>query len=445
MGIEIVAVGGYGEVGKNMIAIRVDDEVVLCDMGIHLPNYIKYSEQDEGSVVKFSRKELIKVRAIPDDHIIDDWRKKVVAIVPGHAHLDHLGAVPFLAPRYDAPIICTPFTSEVLKTILADERIKIPNKITPIPVNSSIKISDTITIEFIHMTHSTPHTAMTMLHTPHGAILYGSDFKFDNSPTLGRKPNYEALKKAAKKGITVAMVDSLNAQVHGKTPSEAIAKQMLRDIMLGVNFKGKALIVTTFSSHIARLKSIVEFGNKLGRKVVFVGRSLAKYAQAAQDVGVYGFDNVEIIKYGRQVRRKLKEIERNKDKYVICMTGHQGEPNAVLSRIANGELRFKFEPGDAVIFSCKVIPAEINKQNRAVLEEKLKSTGVRMFMNIHVSGHGAREDIRELLTLIQAKNLIPMHSIQPMIEDFIDLAEDFGYVKGKNLFPLLTSQRITIV
>src|SRR3989344_46831 len=228
MGVEICAVGGYGEVGKNMTAIRVDDEVVICDMGIHLPNWIRFTETDE-DIVKHSRKTLIANHAIPDDDIIEDWRKKVVAIIPGHAHLDHVGAVPFHAPRYSAPIYATPFTAEVIKTIVQDEKIDLPNEIIAVPVNGRAKVSDNISVEFIHMTHSTPHTAMVLIHTKYGGVLYGSDFKIDNTPTLGRKPNYAALERASKEGVICAMVDTLYAHEHGKTPSEFIAREMLRE------------------------------------------------------------------------------------------------------------------------------------------------------------------------------------------------------------------------
>lgn len=444
--VEICAVGGYGEVGKNMTAIRVDDEVVICDMGIHLPNWISFTNHDDDKPVKLSRKSLINNHAIPDDRIIDDWRKKVIGIVPSHAHLDHVGAIPYLAPRYDAPIYGTPFTIEVIKTILKDEKIKLPNEIIPVSVNSKAKLSDKITIELIHMTHSTPHTASVLIHTPYGIVIYGSDFKLDNSPTLGRKPNYKALEKAGEKGVICTLLDTLYAHENGKTASEFIAREMLRETMLGQDYTDRALIITTFSSHIARLKSIVEFSQKLNRKPIFLGRSLAKYAFAAQDAGIFNFSDVaEIVKYGRQVRRRLKQIEKEKDKYVIIMTGHQGETNAVLSRIADGKFSFRFDQGDSVIFSCNVIPAKINIENRRRLDEKLERKGVRLFTGVHVSGHGCKEDLRTLIELVKSKSLIPMHSQQRQIDSFMQLVTDCGYVRGKTAFPLLNTQRITII
>ncbi|MBD3319272.1 RNase J family beta-CASP ribonuclease [Candidatus Woesearchaeota archaeon] len=445
MGIEICAVGGYGEVGKNMTAIRVDDEVVICDLGIHLPNWIRFTEHDEGEVVRYSRKKLIDEGAIPDDSIINDWRAKVVALVPSHAHLDHVGAVPFLARRYECPIFGSPFTMEVLKTILHDERIVLPNELKTVLVGSRVRISQKIELEFIHMTHSTPQTTMIVLHTPYGGVLYGCDFKIDDSPTLGPKPDYAALERAGKQGLACAMVDSLYADHKGKTPSEAYAKELLREVMFGENFRGHGLIVTTFSSHIARLASIVEFAKKLKRKPIFLGRSLSKYTTAAQEAGLIKFDDVEIVKYGRKVRRRLREIERQKGEYLICMTGHQGEPNAVLSRIADGKLRFHFDKGDAVLFSCHVIPAEINRQNRQVLEKKLADQGVRMYRDLHVSGHGRQDDIRQLVSLCKPKMLIPMHSEPPMMDAFCEVSKQMGYKIGETLFPVRNGDRLKIV
>src|SRR3989338_9523703 len=158
--IEICAVGGYNEVGKNMTAVKVDDEVVIIDMGLHLDSYIRYTEEDEDDIVEISAHDLARVGAIPDDSVIKDWKHKVKAIVPTHAHLDHVGALIFLSNKYTAPILCTPFTTEVIKAISRDERIKLKNEIKTLNVNSTYNLSETLTVEFINMTHSTPQTVM---------------------------------------------------------------------------------------------------------------------------------------------------------------------------------------------------------------------------------------------------------------------------------------------
>ncbi|MBW2967794.1 MBL fold metallo-hydrolase, partial [Candidatus Woesearchaeota archaeon] len=149
MTIEICTVGGYNEVGKNMTAIRVDDEVVIIDMGLHLEPYIKYTDEESDFVKEISAAALTKIGAIPDIKPIAHWRKKVVAVVPTHAHLDHVGAIPYLSNKFRAPIICTPFTAEVINAICQDEKIKLDNDVKVLNPNSSMKVGKNLKVEFI--------------------------------------------------------------------------------------------------------------------------------------------------------------------------------------------------------------------------------------------------------------------------------------------------------
>ena len=443
--IEICAIGGYNEVGKNMTAIKVDDEVVIIDMGLHLESYIAYTEKEEGDIMGVSAHALANVGAIPNDKVIGDWKNKVKAIIPTHAHLDHVGALVFLANKYDAPILCTPFTTEVIKTISRDEKIKLKNEIKTLNVNSIYWISDKIKIEFINMTHSVPQTVMVAVHTPDGVVLYANDFKFDNHPTLGKKPNYHALEKLGEKGVKVLVCDCTRARQPIKTPSELVAKEMLRDVMLGVDSTNKAVIVTTFASHLARLKSIIEFGKKMNRKIIFLGRSLAKYTAAGEKIDIINFSkDVEIVKFGKQIKRRLKKIERDgKEKYLLVVSGHQGEPKSTLSKMVNGEIPFKFNSEDHIIFSCTVIPSDINIQNRAELEKRLRQHGVRIFRDIHASGHASKEDLRDLLNLVKPENIIPAHGDDEMKMALVDLAIEKGYKKGKTVHMIHDGDKIS--
>ncbi|MBS3114129.1 ribonuclease J [Candidatus Woesearchaeota archaeon] len=229
--IEICTIGGYNEVGKNSTAIRIDDEVYILDLGIHLENYIKYTQDED--IVIVEPKELMRAGAVPDVSAIDDWKNKVKIVLPTHAHLDHLGAIPYLANNFKAPIMCTPFTSEVLKGILTEDKIKLSNKIRSMSANSSFQANN-VKIEFIHVTHSTPHTVMIALHTKEGIILYANDFKFDLFPTLGKKPNFKRLEELGKQKVLALICDSTYAADSRKMPSESIAKEMLKEVMLGI-------------------------------------------------------------------------------------------------------------------------------------------------------------------------------------------------------------------
>ncbi len=432
MTLEICTVGGYNEVGKNCTAIRVDDEVVVIDMGLHLESYIAYTEDED--VYDFSQKKLTEIGAVPDLSSIRDWIPMTKAVLSTHAHLDHIGAIPFISNKFDAPIICPPFAKAVLETILSDEKIKLRNEIKSVNPNASYKVSESITAEFINITHSTPQTTMIALHTKYGTIVYANDFKFDRHPVVGKKPNFSRLKELGKEGVLCLIVDSIYSQSAKKTPSESVAKEMLKDVMLGTNSKGKAVVVTTFSSHLARLKSIIEFGRRMDRKVLLLGRSLRKYVNAGEKVNIVEFSkDAKIVGFRDKIKKHLNRIAKKKDKYVVVVTGHQGEPKAVLSRIVNNEYKFRLEAGDQVIFSCKIIPNELNEANREQLESRLKDKGVRIFRDIHVSGHCAREDQRDLIEMLKPRTIIPAHCEMKMAAAMADLAREMGYKLGKGV------------
>ena len=430
MGIEICTLGGYNEVGRNSTVIKVDDEVVILDLGIHLESYIKYTKDED--IIKVSGKDLIKVGAVPDISKIKKWQSQVIAIIPSHAHLDHIGAIPYLSNHFNADIFCTPFTAAVIKEILKNENLKIHNKIIPLNEDTTYKLSENIKVEFIHITHSTPQSVMVALHTKYGIILYANDYKFDLYPTLGKTPNFERLKELGQKGILALICESTYASDQRKTPSESVAKDMLRDVLLGTNSKGKAIIITTFSSHLARLKSIIEFSKKLNRKILFLGRSLARYVHAGEDMNIINFSSdVQIIKYRKKIKRILKKIQKNKSKYVLVVTGHQGEPKSTLSRMVYDKGTFIFDPEDFVIFSCKVIPTPTNIENRLVLETKLNELGVRIFRDVHVSGHAARYDMRDLINMVHPHHIFPSHGNIEMTASLASLAQEMGYKKDQ--------------
>ncbi|RME54664.1 RNase J family beta-CASP ribonuclease [Candidatus Woesearchaeota archaeon] len=445
MVLEICAVGGYSEVGKNMTAVRYNNEVIILDMGLFLPKIISY-EEEEGSREGLTKDDMIEIGAVPDISVIESWRMHVKAIVTTHCHLDHIGAMPYLASYYDAPIIGTPYTIEVLRRILKDEKIKLKNPLKVMTANSKIKLSENFTLEFINATHSTLQVVMIALHTPEGVVLYCNDYKFDNHPTLGKKPNYDRLKKLGVTGsVKVLIADALYSSKAMKTPSERVAREMLKDVLLGVKNENSAIIVTTFASHIARLQSILDMGTKLGRKVVFLGRSLEKYISAAEALNLISFSKKsEVIGYANRVKRKLKEINKNKKKYLVVCTGNQAEPGSILRKMADSTMPFKFEEGDHVIFSCKTIPAPINMANRAMLEEKLVRKGCRLFKDIHVSGHGAKEDHRDLIELVRPKHIIPSHGSLEQTTPMSELASSMGYVLGQNIHLLRDGQLLEL-
>jgi len=430
--MEICTVGGYEEVGKNMTAVKVEDDVIIFDAGIYLPPLVELQEQE--AQVNYSEDMLRNSKAIPNDLVLDKlgWTDKVRAIVIGHAHLDHVGGLPYLAHRYPkAEIIASPFTMAVLEGILKDEKIPMRNRRRIVNENTTYQIkgkSGNLKLEFINTTHSTIQCFFIAWHSKEGIFFYGLDFKFDNHPIIGLPPNYKRLKELGKDGVKCLVVDALYSDTDRRTASERIARNLLEDALGNIHDKSSALFITTFSSHIARLKSIVEFGQKTGRRIVFLGRSLNKYVEAAIKVNQCTFRNkIEVIRYRRQINSLLKRVEDNRGKYLIVCTGHQGEKGSILDRIVQGETPFKFRMGDNLIFSSSVIPVPVNINAREKLDGKLRRQGVRLQTDIHVSGHGGREDLRDLLDMLKPQHLIPAHGSLKQEAPLIDLAKEMGY------------------
>ncbi len=436
--IEIIPVGGFSEIGRNCVIVKYEDESVILDLGLNMEEYIRLTE-DEDVPQRIPLKTLIRENAVPDLDSVKEEMKTVKALCISHAHLDHVGAVPFFTSKINFPVHGTKFTIEVLKRLLDDKRKNLKN-LHAHPSNCKFKVGKKLEIEFIHVTHSTPHTVIIVVHTPEGAVVYANDFKLDNAPLLGERPNYAAMEKL--KNVKALILDSLYALDPRKTPSEAIAREMLRDVLLGTTSENKNIIVSTFSSHIARIKSVVELAESLGRKPVFVGRSLCKYLDAAKEAGIINFEGkAEFVRYGGKVESYFKKHKNTKNKLFLA-TGHQGEPKAVLSRLANQKI-FPFQHEDLVIFSCKIIPNEDNFKNREVLEKKLKNMKVRIFTDVHVSGHACREDHREFIKKIKPEHVIPTHGNVEMLEAQKELAKEMGY-EDKKIHILKNFNRIFV-
>ena len=443
--MKIYGIGGYNEVGKNMTAVDLGDDVILFDCGLFLPPIVELEEAEK----VYTEKKLRAIKAVPDDLLLDKLglRRKVRAIIPSHAHLDHIGAIPFLAYRYKADIIGTPFTIGVLKTLLNDEKMQLRNHLRVVQPNSFCYVQGKkrrYKVDFINITHSTLQCSLIALHTQEGIVLYSNDFKLDNNPTLGKKPNYDKLREIAKEGVKVLIVDSLYSGDERKTASEKVAQTLLEEVLLTTNNDGVGLFVTTFSSHIARLNSIVEFGKRLNRKIVFLGRSLNKYVDVASKVDLCPFrKDIEIVTFRNHLEKKLREIDKNREKYMVVCTGHQGEPGSILDRLSKNKLPFRFQSKDHIVFSSSVIPAPSNIENRNRLDARLKKRGVRLFSNIHVSGHAGREDLRDFIDLVNPEHIIPAHGDHEKIAPMIELAKELGY-KPKNLHLINNGQKVDI-
>jgi len=443
--LKIHAVGGFSEVGKNMTAVECDDDVTLCDAGLFIPALVGVSEREKIPTEHGMR----AIGAMPDDHYLDEkkLREKVRSIAVSHAHLDHVGAVQYLAHRYKAGISGTPYTMEVLKSLLPERGLPGNNKMHSVKSNGSIDIQGKkkYKVEFINMTHSTLQCALVAVHTPDGIVLYANDYKLDNTPVIGDKPNYKRMKEIAKEGVKALVVNCLYAHSEKKTPSEQVARDLVKDTFERLEDNKAGLIVTTFASHIARLKSIVDFGQKLDRKIVFIGRSLAKYVAAGEKINQVPFKNKIIMAtYKKQLEKVLRQADADRGKYLIVCTGHQGEKGSVLDRMSRRQLPFTIKQADNIVFCSKTIPAPETIASRAELMRRLDDFKPKVYDNIHVSGHGSKEDLMELIKLTNPENVIPSHGDHSKTIPGMHVAEEMGYKKGYNVHLLSNGESVKV-
>jgi len=372
MDIEITAVGGYGEVGRNMTAVRCGKEIVIFDMGLRLDQIMIH---EDAEVENMHSLDLIEMKAIPDDTIMNTVEGSVKAIVCTHGHLDHIGAIPKLAHRYNAPILGTPYTSELIRQQIAGEqKFGVNNKIFTLRAGQKYTISPNITLEFVNVQHSIIDTVMAVLHTPHGAVVYANDFKLDRTPVMGEPPDFARMREIGKEGVLALIIESTNVSIPGRCPSEQVARKLVRDVVSSYEDDNNAMIISTFSSHIARVKTIAECAHEIGRKPVLLGRSMERYASTAEQLKLVSFpETVSMFGNRRTVDRTFKRMMKDgKEKYVPIVTGHQGEPGAILTRLATGTTPYKLEKGDKIMYSAKIIPNPMNYGQRHNQETLLK-------------------------------------------------------------------------
>ncbi len=432
--MEFVGVGGYGEVGRNMTYLREDGDAILLDMGIRLDRVLVHEDTD---LSKMSHAELVRRGIIPDLSYV---KGEVKAVVFSHGHLDHIGALSLFHAKFkDVPLVGTPYTVELLKR----EVEKKAGPPQPVEIGRSMQITHKMSVEYVGITHSIPQTAMVVVHTPKGRYVYANDFKLDNTPVIGKPPDYERMRELGEQGVNCLIIESTRVTEEGRTPSEAIAARLVEDNLIKSD-PDKGLIVTTFSSHIARIKSIVEAANRIGRTPILLGRSMEKYVGIAERLGIIDLPKIAHI-YGnpKSVEEILKKVNKERQEYLLIVTGHQGEPDAILARMANGKTPYKIKD-DEVVFSADVIPNPINAANRYALETKLKLQGARLFKGAHVSGHASREDHRDLLRILNPEKIIPCHGDMTMLANYADLGEDLGYTLNEDLFIVKNGQKIVL-
>ena len=449
MEIEIATIGGYEEVGRQMTAVRAGDDIVVFDMGLNLSKVLIH---DNIRTEEMRSLDLIDMGAIPDDRVMSELDGEVQAIVPTHGHLDHIGAISKLAHRYDAPIVATPFTRELVDEEIHDEsEYVVKNDLLSMEAGETMQIGERCELEFVNVTHSIIDAINPVLHTPEGSIVYGLDKRMDHTPVIGDPLDMKRFREIGREdgGVLCYIEDCTNANKKGRTPSEAVARRELRDVMRSIEDWDGGIVATTFSSHIARVKSIVEFAQDIGREPVLLGRSMEQYSGTAarldgldvgfpDDLGMYG--------HRKSVDRAFKRImNEGKENFLPVVTGHQGEPRAMLTRMGRGETPFELTDGDKVIFSARVIPEPTNEGQRYQSEKLLSMQGARIYDDVHVSGHLCQEGHYQMLDALQPQHVIPAHQDMAGFSGYVDLAGNKGYDLGRDLHVTSNGNTIQLV
>jgi ribonuclease J len=381
--LRILPLGGLGEVGRNMTVFEIDGKLLIVDCGVLFP------ETDQPGV------DLI----LPDFAPIKDRLDDVVGVVLTHGHEDHIGAVPYLLRlKKDLPLIGSALTLAFIEAKLQEHRIK-PYTLTV--KGGGVERMGPFELEFVAVNHSIPDALAVAIRTAAGTVLHTGDFKMDQLPLDGRLTDLRAFARLGERGVDLFLADSTNADVPGFTPLERSIGPVLDDV---IRRAPRRVVVASFSSHVHRVQQVLDAAHKNNRKVALLGRSMVRNMGIAADLGY--------LKVPENVLVDLKQAEKLPDDRVVYMsTGSQGEPMAVLSRMANLEHSIEIGEGDTVILASSLIPGNENSVYRVINGlTKLGATVVHKGnAKVHVSGHAAAGELMYAYNIIKPKGAIPVH------------------------------------
>ena len=408
---QVFALGGLGEVGKNMYCVMHGDEIIIIDAGVMFPD-------DDLLWIDY---------VIPDFTFLQKNEKKIKYLLITHGHEDHIGSIPFLLQQVKIPKIYAPAQAkELIEKKLLERNITYKN--ISIYNEQTILKTRYFNIEFFRTTHSIPDSHGISILTPNGRVVMTGDFKFDFTP-IGPMANLSKMAEIGKKGVKLLMSDSTNALSPGISLSESIVDENLGEIFS--NNKNNRIILATFASNIYRLKNIIEICRENKRKVALFGRSMDTSIDIAIKCGYIKDKNIIVS------AEEANQLPPSK----VCLlcTGSQGEPLAALSRIANGSHKqIKLLPNDIVIFSSSPIPGNSSSVSKTI--NKLYLKGVKVYTNgeendIHSSGHANQEELKLMIRLFNPEYFAPYHGEYRMLKAHADLAV-LCNVPRKNTFIL---------
>jgi ribonuclease J len=385
--LDVIPLGGMGEIGKNIFAYRYGDEIMVVDGGLAFPD-----SHQMGIDLIIPRIDYLQQNA----HMIKGW-------ILTHGHEDHIGGLPYILPRLPrVPVYGGGLTMGLLREKLSEFGIKdADTDLREVGMNDKVQIGTHFHVEFIRMTHSIPDNAGYILTTPVGRVLHTGDFKLDEHPTDGLLSDLPRIEQAGKDGVLLLISDSTNAERQGRTTSEADVSRALEEVIAGC--KGRVFL-TTFASQVHRIQNILNMAHRQRRRVVMEGRSMLKYAQVAQTLGYMTAPDPFLTS---------EEVGGLQDQQVLFVcTGSQGQPMSVLSRLAFGtHAKIALRRGDSVILSSNPIPGNEEAVNLVI--NRLYEIGVDVYYppnhKVHASGHGSQEELAQVLNLARPKYFLPWH------------------------------------
>ncbi|MGO4887723.1 ribonuclease J [Anaerobacillus sp. MEB173] len=406
--IRIFALGGIGEIGKNMYAIEVGEDIFVIDSGLMFPG-----EDMLGVDI-----------VIPDVSYLVSNNENVRGIFLTHGHEDHIGALPYVLEKLSTPIYGTKLTLGLVEEKLKETGASKFTKLNTIDANSEIYFGST-KMTFFRTNHSIPDSIGICIHTPFGVIVHTGDFKFDQTPVDGKRSDIGKMAAIGEQGVLCLLSDSTNAERPGTTLSETVIGQGIADVFFEA--KGR-IIVATFASNVHRIQQVINASLATNRKVAIVGRSMLKVVDIAM--------KLEYLDAPKDIFIDISEIDNvNDDNLTIISTGSQGEPMSALTRMAKGmHKQVTINANDTVILAATPIPG--NEKSVSYVVDLLYRTGAEVIYGsskVHASGHGSQEELRLMLNLMKPKYFIPIHGEYRMLCAHSELAQSVG-VQSENIF-----------
>ena len=421
LNLQVIPLGGLGEFGMNMMALRCGDDIIVIDAGMMFPG-------DELHGVD---------SVVPDISYLLDNAEQVRALVLTHGHEDHIGATAYVLSQLDVPVYATAFTEGLVNRRLSEHDFENDPVIHRVAPKEKVRIG-CFEIEFIQVTHSTVDTVSLAITTPLGVVVHTGDFKIDQSPIDGRLFDLHTFAEYGRRGVLLLLSDSTNVDRPGFTPSERAVAPRLEDIIARAP---NAVFFTCFSSSVHRVQQIIDFSARFKRKVALVGRSMQAANEIAHDLGLLRVPDGVLVRPG-----DLAKLPRSQRTVVVA--GSQGEPLSALSRAAVGKHKHVvIEPEDTVAVSARLIPGNEKAIYRMI--DHLCRRGANVLygaMNppIHVSGHASEEELKLVLNLLRPKYFVPVHGEYRQLARHITLAEPLRAAGLEDSFLLQSGEVLEI-